>query len=107
MAVVVTVLPLASVIDRVTVRPGPTSEVPEIGALATLALFTSSRLTVMLAVVSRVKVRLLLGEVLPATSVWRIRIVLLPSTATGGVVLQVVPSVLYSTVAPGSTPPTL
>ncbi|MOA23750.1 hypothetical protein D3C78_1443920 [compost metagenome] len=51
-AVTVTLSPLASVMIRVTVRPGPTSEVPLMGALATLPPFTSSRLTVMFAVVS-------------------------------------------------------
>ena len=51
-AVTVTLSPLASVMTRVTVRLAPTSEVPLMGASATLAPFTSSRLTVMLAVVS-------------------------------------------------------
>ncbi len=42
-----------SLITRVTVRPPPTSEVPVMGASPTFEAFRSSRLTVMLAMVSR------------------------------------------------------
>ena len=56
---------------------------------------------------SSVKLSVPGAETLPATSVWRTRIVFGPSTATGAVVLQFTPSVLYSTTAPGSVPLTV
>ena len=57
--------------------------------------------------VSSVKARIAGAETLPATSVWRTWIVFAPSPAVGAVVLQVTPSVLYSTSAPDSTPLTV
>src|SRR3981189_1084124 len=55
-------------------------------------------------VVSRVKLRALTPETLPAASVWRTRNVLRPSTGVNGVVQVVPPLVEYSTVAPISIP---
>ena len=80
---------------------------PVTGTAVRLVPLTPGIATVITAVVSSVKVSVAGADTLPATSVWRTWIVFAPSTATGAVVLQFTPSVLYSTSAPGSVPLTV
>src|SRR5437763_10242818 len=55
-------------------------------------------------VVSSVKLKLVIGEMLPAASVCRTSTLLGPSTAVKALLQVLPPSVEYSTSAPGSTP---
>ena len=75
-----------------------------VGAAAALITAAAVSVTCSVLSVSSVKLKLVALETLPATSVWRTRTILGPSTGVNEVVHVAPPLIEYSTVAPLSIP---